>query len=529
VLPLVPAYIGYMGGHVTKQATRQPMAGRTLGQRFDTLTHGVFFVLGFTLFFVLFGLLTTAAVSSLTSLGVTEREVSDGITRVGGTVVILFGLHVMGVLNRVLTWLQKRAAWLDRSAYGNMLSAFVGMVLIGVVYWLFLESWFMTLVVVLIATQVFREALKADTPGEFWSRIITRIQTALYVDTRRQSQMQNQYGYLGSLFMGIVFSAGWTPCIGPLYGTVLTVASTGDSVSWAGVRLTAYSLGLGIPFLLTALALDQAQGVLRRLQRNMRVIEAVSGAFLVLVGVLVFSGQLERLTRQGARGSLADISFNLENCVVGALEGEVLWGNVPDCISGDGVKEDFYLAYAKAIVVAELPATSDASSAPGLDAPDLGAPDVDNASVPEGLEVGQRAPDFTTKTLDGRRVSLSDYRGQVVLLNFWATWCGPCRQEMSDFQTIYDLHEAEGFAVLAVNYTATETSLDDVRAFVDEFGITFPILLDESGAINEQLYRDAIAGYPTSFLIDANGVIVQHYPSIVQGDELLETLDELLG
>jgi cytochrome c-type biogenesis protein len=554
VLPLVPAYIGYMGGRMTKQVAQQTAAVQpSVRQRFGTLTHGLFFVLGFTLFFVLFGLLTTAAVSSLTSLGVTESDVRDGITRIGGTVVILFGLHVMGVLNHLFTWLQKQAARLDQNPYGNLISALIGMMLIGVMYWLLVESWFLTLVVVLIASQLFRDAIKADTPGEFWTRMITRIQTVLYVDTRRQSQVQSQSGYLGSMFMGIVFSAGWTPCIGPIYGAVLTLASTGDSISKAGVLLAAYSLGLGIPFLLTALALDQAQGVFRRLQKNMRVIEVVSGAFLILVGVLVFSGQLERLTQEGARGSLADVSFNLENCIVGAVEGRVLWGNVLDCISDDGVKADFYLAASKEnrigapVIVSELPTASAAPgaqvvNAPDLDAPGLaapgpgsesetgdGAPGGAGVNVPEGLRVGQRAPDFTAQTLDGQTVSLSGYRGQVVLLNFWATWCGPCREEMPDFQTVYDAYGADGFVVLAVNNTPTERNLDDVRGFVSELSVTFPVVMDKSGVINDDLYRDAISGYPTSLLIDADGIIAQYFPGRVQGGELIEALDGLLG
>ena len=548
VLPLVPAYIGYMGGRMTQNAAG---SGQGLRQRFGTFIHGLFFVLGFTLFFVIFGLLTTAAVSSLTALGVTENDVTEGIARVGGTAVILFGLHVMGLLNRAFTWLSKRADALDQNPYGNLISALVGLALIGAAYWLFMESWFLTLVVVLIFTQIFRGALKADTPSQFWKQILTTIQTALYVDTRRQSQPKHQYGYLGSLFMGVVFSAGWTPCIGPIYGAVLTLASSGGSVSEAGTLLTAYSLGLGIPFLLTALALDQAQGVLRGLQRNMRTIEAVSGAFLILIGVLVFSGQLERIAQLGNQGRMGEISANLEHCVVGATEGKVHWSNVVSCID-DGPKEDFYVAVSKNRLAPADPQTDanteaaeasplgeDLGAAPlgtDLDAAPLGSdlgaagnPAPDNApssNAPEGLDVGERAPDFTTTGLDGQTVSLSDFRGQPVLINFWATWCVACRKEMPDFQTIYDIYGSDGFVILAVNYQESPAA---VRDYVDEMELSFPVLLDESGTINDDLFGENIPGYPTSFLLDADGVIAAYFPGEVEGADLLDALTPLLN
>jgi cytochrome c biogenesis protein CcmG/thiol:disulfide interchange protein DsbE len=433
-----------------------------------------------------------------------------------------------------------------------------------VIYWLFVESWFLTLVVILLLLQVFRDALKADTPGQFWSRIIMRMQYALYVDTRRQSQPRSRYGYLGSMFMGVVFSAGWTPCIGPTYGTVLTLASSGHSLSKAGTLLAAYSLGLGIPFLLTALALDQAQGVLRRLQKNMRTIEAVSGTFLILIGVLVFSGQLQRLSTIGSgQGSLGDLSLNLENCWVGAVEGRVHWSNFPRCID-DGVKEDFYVAAAKGPVAAAAVPSEELATGAGLTSPGpasvggLSVPTLGGAASPHGgldvpglapgpfeaqsgpsfqpptsanippnvsvgLQVGQRAPDFTAQLLDGQTVSLSDFRGHPVLINFWATWCGPCREEMPDFQTVYAAYHTDGFVVLAVN--AMEGK-GDVAAFVDKLGITYPVALDESGMINRDLYNRV--GYPTSFLLDKNGVIVAYYPRLISGSELLDALKPLL-
>lgn len=543
VLPLVPAYVGYMGGRLTQQVTAGAGQQGSFRQRFNTLIHGLFFVAGFTLFFVIFGLLTTAAVSSLTSVGVTKSDVQDGIARIGGTVVILFGLHIMGVLNRVFAWLLKQAPRLDRTPYGNVISALVTLALIGAAYWLLVESWFLTLVGVLLFVQIFSSAFKADTAGDFWTRVLTQIQTAFYVDTRRQTQAASQYGYLGSLFMGVVFSAGWTPCIGPIYGAVLTLASTGESVTRAGTLLLAYSLGLGIPFLLTALALNQAQGVFRRLQRHMRTIEAVSGVFLVLIGVLVFSGELERLTNTGGnRSSLSDLSYNMEECIVGWARGEVILGRVRDCIS-DGPKEDFYISYPKetvstaaspAISVPSLDTDGQAASGP-LSVPDLGQA-LDNgaasesspaeASIPVGLQEGQRAPDFSLQTVNGQMLALSDLRGQVVLINFWATWCDPCRAEMPTFETIYETYRSDGFVILAINY---DESVETVRDFVEQSGLTFPVLLDPGGTVNEDMYGDRILGHPTSFLIDANGVIVRHFPGVIEGPVLLAVLGNLLG
>jgi peroxiredoxin len=343
--------------------------------------------------------------------------------------------------------------------------------------------------------------------------MIQRIQAVLYMDTRRQTPINSQYGYLGSMFMGIVFSAGWTPCIGPIYGAMLTLASSGESFSKAGVMLTAYALGLGIPFLLTALALDRAQNVFRRLQKNMRMIEIISGVFLLLVGGLILSGQLQRLsTFGGGKSSFGDISANLQDCVVGAFRGEIRPANVPDCIA-DGVKEDFYIAAAKGTVGQTVPGLN-------LNPPGPGSPST-------GLEIGQRAPNFTAETLDGRTVSLTDYYGQIVLLNFWATWCPACREEMPDFQSVYDLLHTDGFVVLAVDAQEDRAT---VAQFVDWLGLTFPILLDPTGEVNNVLYGSQTQqGYPASLLIDRDGVIVQHFSGAISGSQLLEALENMLN
>ena len=116
-------------------------------------------------------------------------------------------------------------------------------------------------------------------------------------------------GYAGSGLMGSFFSAGWSPCIGPILGAGLTLGFSEDSIGRAALLLFAYSAGLGIPFLLAALAMERATEYLRRFQKHMRTVEIVSGLFLIVVGVLVFTGSLQRLSNVPF---LVDFAYNLD-------------------------------------------------------------------------------------------------------------------------------------------------------------------------------------------------------------------------
>lgn len=131
----------------------------------------------------------------------------------------------------------------------------------------------------------------------------------------------------------------------------------------------------------------------------------------------------------------------------------------------------------------------------------FGFVDLSKAEDEVGTEIGNIAPDFEIQTLDGETVKLKDLRGQRVMLNFWATWCPPCRVEMPDMQK---LHENEDIIVLAVNLTDSEMSQKDIMTFVNEFGLAFPIGLDKSGEISK-LYK--INPIPTTFMIDTDGTI----------------------
>ncbi|HHP1115230.1 redoxin domain-containing protein [Bacillus cereus group sp. MYBK163-2] len=122
-----------------------------------------------------------------------------------------------------------------------------------------------------------------------------------------------------------------------------------------------------------------------------------------------------------------------------------------------------------------------------------------------GIEIGKSAPDFELTKLDGTNVKLSDLKGKKVILNFWATWCGPCQQEMPDMEAFYKEHK-ENVEILAINYTPSEKGggAEKVSNFAKEKGITFPILLDKNIDVTTA-YK--VITIPTSYFIDTKGII----------------------
>ncbi len=293
MLPLVPAYVGYMGNRVTAQVT----SGTTVTSdvrastalfhqhRFQMALHGITFVLGFMVVFVGFGLVITAGTQVLASAFYDVQHLI--IPRVGGVFIMLFGLHFIGLLVPALHWLERRAV-LDRLG----------------------------------------KLGRAVRRGLGW------LQNALYADTRPHVNLQRSHGLIGSGLMGIVFAAGWTPCIGPIYGTILTLAASnnGNLLQAAGL-LVMYSLGMGVPFILTALALDRVKGLFRRLNRHLNTLKVASGVLMILIGVFVYTGDLQRIAQLGA--SRAQFTYRIETCAVDFFNGTLPASKVGDCLSRD--------------------------------------------------------------------------------------------------------------------------------------------------------------------------------------------------
>lgn len=209
VFSLVPAYVGYLGG----RAAGGEAAG---GNRWTTFSHGLAFVLGFSVVFIVLGVAASA-------FGGLLYDLRTLLAKIGGVVVVIFGLHMTGVF---------RIPFLE-------------------------------------------------------------------YDTRVQQLPDPKLGYLSSALLGVFFSAGWSPCVGPVLGAILTLAMNGGSVSQGASLLTAYSAGLAIPFLLAALGIGWVTAALQKYGKVMRYVEIGMGVALVIIGVMLFLGTFERLSQFG--------------------------------------------------------------------------------------------------------------------------------------------------------------------------------------------------------------------------------------
>ncbi len=157
---------------------------------------------------------------------------------------------------------------------------------------------------------------------------------------------------------------------------------------------------------------------------------------------------------------------------------------------------------AEAVKTSEEQDTSSETSSETTEEPEQGAA---QPSGNTGVNEGDMAPDFTMNTLDGKEVKLSDYKGKKVVLNLWASWCPPCKAEMPHMQKYYEENkDKKNVEILAVNLTTMEKDQSNIQSFVDDYGLTFPIPLDESGDIGVAYQAFSI---PTTYMIDTTGVI----------------------
>ncbi|AFM42847.1 Peroxiredoxin [Desulfosporosinus acidiphilus SJ4] len=139
-----------------------------------------------------------------------------------------------------------------------------------------------------------------------------------------------------------------------------------------------------------------------------------------------------------------------------------------------------------------------------------------------GLEKGNLAPDFELENADGKAIKLSSFRGKKVVVNFWASWCPPCRLEIPEIEKYYTQNKNTGIEILGVNLTTAEKSQATVTSFIKANSITFPVLLDKDG---DAAHLYDISSIPASFILDSRGVIQEK----VVGPMTYDSMQEMLG
>ena len=136
----------------------------------------------------------------------------------------------------------------------------------------------------------------------------------------------------------------------------------------------------------------------------------------------------------------------------------------------------------------------------------------------KGVRVGERAPHFDLPLLDkrARKLDLASYRGRAVVVNFWASWCGPCRDEAPLLQSAWERHRSRGVVVIGVD---TRDLISDAREFVDKYGVTYPNVYDGPGKLTDSY---GLTGFPETFFLDRNGKIVEHVPGPLSDESQID-------
>ena len=408
VLPLVPLYFGYLAGGVgmDEEGGRLKLFFRVLC--FTLGISGAFFVLGL----------------GASALGEFFSEQRMLFARIGGILIILFGLYQLGV-------------------FGS--SRILG--------------------------------------GEH--RLPLRLE-------------KMTMSPITALIMGFTFSFAWTPCVGPALTSVLLMAGSAQTSAAGFLLIGVYTLGFILPFLAAGIFTAQLLGFFRRHMKAVRYTVKVGGVLMILMGVLMFTGKMNDIT-----GYLSTVQSEQE-------------------VTGQNETEQNESEQSKNGTDEESDAAPEESST---------EEDQDSADNTESTLTPAPLSDFELTDQFGNTHTLADYEGKVIFLNFWATWCGPCRNEMPDIQKLYEEYSAQGedaeVVILGVAGPGIgqEGSADEIASFMEENGYTYPVLMDESG---EMFSQYGISAFPTTFMIDKDGNVYGYVPGQMTEDIMRSIIDQTL-
>ena len=390
VLPLIPLYISYLSGG-TQTVGKD---GKIYFKRRKVMLNTLCFVIGISFAFFLLGL-------GVSAIGTFFKSNQLLFARIGGILVVLFGLYQLGVLGTSRILGQERRL-------------------------------------------PFKLDVLAMSP-------------------------------ITALIMGFTFSFAWTPCVGPALTSVLLMAASASTKLWGFLLIGVYTIGFVLPFLAVGLFTTKLLEFFKTHIKVVRYTAKIGGALMIFMGILMFTGKM--------------------NAVTGYLS------------SG-------------APTIAEEQKEEKTEEAEKTDADE---PQKENETE-SGLTP---AIDFTLTDQYGNTHKLSDYKGKTVFLNFWATWCSPCRAEMPDIQKLYESAETEGEDALVVLGVAApnlgnEKSEEEIKAFLEENGYTYPVLMDTTG---EVFMSYGVNAFPTTFMITREGEVFG-YASGQLNEETIKSIVE---
>ena len=268
-----------------------------------------------------------------------------------------------------------------------------------------------------------------------------------------------------ALLMGFTFSFAWTPCVGPaLTSVLLMAASTGTRAAGMGL-IGVYTIGFVLPFLAVGIFATSLLGLFRKHMKVVQYTVKIGGILMIIMGILMFTGKMNAVTSY-----LSNISSSQENTE-----------NVSGTEEESGSPK-------------ETSETEDSKVIPALD--------------------------FTLKDQFGNTHTLADYKGKTIFLNFWATWCGPCKAELPDIQKLYEKYSEETEEEVVVLGVAgpkmgNEKTEEEIIEFLEENELTYPVLMDTDWTLFQGY---GISSFPTTFMIDKEGNIFGYVPGQLSYD-----------
>lgn len=266
-----------------------------------------------------------------------------------------------------------------------------------------------------------------------------------------------------ALILGFTFSFAWTPCVGPALASVLLMAASAESKTSGFLLIGVYTLGFVLPFLAVGFFTTSLLEIFKKYRSVVKYTVKIGALLMIFMGILMFTGKMNAITGYLSKFPAAGNEQSAEKESAGGEQSAEQENTENSANDGNDANTE------------EIPV------------------------VP--------AIDFTLTDQYGNEHTLSDYKGKTVFLNFWATWCPPCRREMPDIQKLYEEYQAEEDAdvvilgIAAPNY-GQEVSEDEIKQFLTDNGYTYPVVLDTDA---EMFQSYMVYSFPTTFMIDKDG------------------------